>query len=102
MPSYDPVKKCETATVLRQLNVESAAKRRNFRIEERQRLSNLTEVKTEIKRFEKEKVKFLSKLFQTQLLCFRLSILHNGLIMLPVQPPPLPMWMKMTRISLHL
>lgn len=43
------MKKCENAPVLRQLNVESAAKRRDFRYAERQRLQNLAEVKTERK-----------------------------------------------------
>lgn len=44
--AYDPLKKCETAPVLRQLNVESAAKRRDFRFAERQRLQSLDHVAT--------------------------------------------------------
>lgn len=53
MPSYDPVKKCESTPVLRQLNVESAAKKRNFRYEERQRIQALSHVKQEISKVEK-------------------------------------------------
>lgn len=63
VPTYDPVKKCETAPVFRELKVESAAKKRDFRIAERERLQSLIEVTTEVKRVEREKVIFYNCLW---------------------------------------
>ena len=42
-PTYDPKKYTETHDVLRQLSVESGAKRKNFRLNERQRFNNLSQ-----------------------------------------------------------
>lgn len=61
MPAYDPVKKCESTPVLRQLNVESAAKRRNFRNAERQRLQALEEIQPQITRTERQHVNIFIK-----------------------------------------
>lgn len=41
-PSYDPVKYCETNVVVRRKDVASAAVRKNFRLEERHRLHQLS------------------------------------------------------------
>ncbi|RZC32049.1 D7, partial [Asbolus verrucosus] len=41
-PSYDPVKYSERNDVLRHMDVESEAKRKNFRLGERQRLNELS------------------------------------------------------------
>ncbi|XP_018575795.1 gametocyte-specific factor 1 homolog [Anoplophora glabripennis] len=42
VPSYDPVKYCETNVVIRRMDVASAAVRKNFRMEERHRLNELS------------------------------------------------------------
>ncbi|KAJ8961029.1 hypothetical protein NQ314_006011 [Rhamnusium bicolor] len=40
--TYDPAKYCEQNEVIRHVDVESAAKRKNFRLTERQRINQLT------------------------------------------------------------
>lgn len=40
MPTYDPQKYCEANPILRRIDTESAATRRNFRISERHRFNN--------------------------------------------------------------
>nr|CAI5835180.1 unnamed protein product [Callosobruchus analis] len=41
VPTYDPKKHCETKNVIRHLDVASAAKRREFRMQERKRIGLL-------------------------------------------------------------
>lgn len=41
VPSYDPERYCEANPILRRIDTESASTRRNFRISERLRFSNL-------------------------------------------------------------
>ncbi|CAG9831218.1 unnamed protein product [Diabrotica balteata] len=42
VPTYDPQKNCLSKEVIRHLDVASAAKKKNFRMEERQRMSQFT------------------------------------------------------------
>lgn len=113
MPTYNPEKKCETAPILRQLKVESAAKKRNFRMEERQRFAALTHAQTEMNRVErennrveKERVCFKKKgvalnVFVINVNVFRREILLCAPVHLQVQAQLiLWMWMRMIPIKL--
>ncbi|KAG5865836.1 hypothetical protein JTB14_032848 [Gonioctena quinquepunctata] len=47
VPTYDPQKYCESKDILRHIDVESAAKRRDFRVAERKRLGQYTNIQVQ-------------------------------------------------------